>query len=341
MKRCILILMMTLVAFGAWAQDLSTFKTGFESFAVDMAATLSYNATVGNNWSDAYIGQFPHFGAGVALGATAVPADSLKPLFTAMGKPLPAELQQYGLPIPAAAVSAKLGGLFLPFDLGVKAMILPAQATAALSSQGIAADYKLIGGNVRVALLKEKGLMPDLSIGGGYNRLVGTMSMDAGIPTQTYLFTPPSNPEHSLEVRDPTIALDWTTDSFDFSAQVSKKILFLRPFLGVGYSLGKSAVNGGLKADMYYDDNTGDATPAHLITAGELQDIKDQLAAAGQPVPDISADGFMFAAENNEPVLRLYGGVSLNILFLNLDLQGIYVPKTKSLGANAMIRVQF
>ena len=66
MKRTILAIMLVLAAFAAWGQDLAAFQSGFQTFATDMAATLSYNATVGNNWSDAYIGQFPHLGLNAA-----------------------------------------------------------------------------------------------------------------------------------------------------------------------------------------------------------------------------------------------------------------------------------
>ncbi len=162
MKRFVLILMMSLAAAGLWAQELAVFQDGFETFATEMAATLSYNATIGNNWSDAYIGNFPHFGVGISVGATTVPSDSLDELFDSMGVAVPSAIGSMGLPIPAAAVSAKLGGFVLPFDVGIKAMILPAAATEALSAADISADYKLFGGNVRFALLKQNILMPDV-----------------------------------------------------------------------------------------------------------------------------------------------------------------------------------
>lgn len=339
MKRIVLISMMALAAAGAWAQDLGTFQTGFETFATDMAATLSYNATIGNNWSDAYIGQLPHFGVGLAVGFTAVPAASVESFMqTALNQPLPDALKQVGLPIPAAAVSVKIGGIILPFDVGVKAMILPPQATSALSAQGIAADYKLFGGNVRIGLVKEGLLFPDVSFGAGYNRLMGSVNVPLSVPDQTYTFT--AITDQSLRVSDPDLQLDWTTDSFDFTLQVSKKVLFLRPFAGLGYSMGSSTVGGGLAAKMYYDDDTTTSGDEVLVTSAEVAAIKQALADASQPVPDISADGFLFSATNADPVLRVYGGLSLNLFFLNLDLQGIYVPKTKGLGANAMIRVQ-
>ncbi|GAB1457164.1 hypothetical protein MASR2M48_24720 [Spirochaetota bacterium] len=88
---------------------------------------------------------------------------------------------------------------------------------------------------------------------------------------------------------------------------------------------------------MVYDDGTG---PVVLDSTG-IDQLKTDLAAASIVIPDISADGFMFSADNKNPVFRLYGGISLDLLFLSLDLQESYVPATKSLGASAMIRVGF
>jgi hypothetical protein len=338
MKRFILILMMSMAATGLWAQNLEDFQAGFENFATDMAATLSYNATIGNNWSDAYIGKFPHFGVGVSAGVTTVPSESLKALFTSMEIPVPSTVAEIGLPIPAAAVSAKLGGLFLPFDVGVKAMILPAEATEALSSAGIAADYNLLGGNVRFALLKQNLLMPDVSVGLGYNRLTGSISMPLGSEPTTYnLYTDIDDNVHALRVTAPSLAMDWTTDSFDATIQVSKSFLFLRPYVGAGYSFGKSTVNGGLAASLAYNYGTETFT---LINEDNLQDLKDSLEDANIVVPDVRTDGFLFGASNDTPVVRLYGGLSLDLLILMFDTQVTYVPKTESLGFTGTIRIQ-
>jgi len=334
--------MMALAAAGAWAQDLATFQAGFTTFSVDMASTLSYNATVGNNWSDAYLGSFPHFGVGLAGGVTAVPSESLEALFTSMDVAMPSSIKDFGLPVPAAALSAKVGGLFLPFDVGVKAMILPETVASSLSASGITADYSLFGGNVRFGLVKEGLLFPDVSVGAGYNRLSGAIKMPLDITSQTYNFDTNGDSinDQSLTVTDPALNMEWTTNSFDFTLQVSKKFLFIRPYLGTGLSVGKSTVNGGMAAAMLYDDNTGDATPAVAVTDAEVAAIKQALADAGLDVPDISAAGFMFGSENSDPVIRLYGGFSLELLILSLDLQGTYVPSTKSLGASAMVRVE-
>ena len=336
MKRFILISMIVLAAAaGAWGQTLADFQAGFTVFSADMASTLSYNATVGNNWSDGYIGGFPHFGVGLAVGMTAVPASSIEAFFTAMDVTMPDSLKTFGLPVPAAALSAKLGGLILPFDVGLKAMVLPSSVASVLSASGVTADYSLIGGNIRFAVLKENILLPDVSIGAGYNRLKGSIQMPLNIATQTYSFDPGTGTQ-TLTVTDPDMSMEWTTDSFDFTLQVSKSLLFLRPYAGVGYSLGKSTVSGGMAASMVYDDGTG---PVTLDSAGVAQ-LKSELAVAGIDVPDISADGFMFGSESTSPVLRVYGGLSFEILVIKLDTTVTYVPATKSLGASAMVRFQ-
>ncbi|HOX18731.1 MAG TPA: glucan biosynthesis protein, partial [Spirochaetales bacterium] len=97
MKRFIaLSLILALAAGGAFAQTLDGFQTAFSGFADDMAATLSMNSTIGTTWSDAYIGGFPHFGAGIFLGTTFAGKDGTAALFSAIGQPVPAELEALG-----------------------------------------------------------------------------------------------------------------------------------------------------------------------------------------------------------------------------------------------------
>lgn len=334
MKRFLFVLIaLTAAIGGAWSQDLADFQSGFTAFSGDLAATLSYNATVGNNWSDAYVGGFPRFGVGVAVGATTVPAESLQALFTTMDIALPAELTQYGLPIPAAALSAKIGGFFLPFDIGLKAMTVPAQLASSLSDAGIDLHYTLFGGNVRFALVKEKLLLPDVSIGAGFNRMTGSVGMDLDVDTPSFTFTDIEDVTHVIELSQPALSLGWTTDSYDFTLQVSKSLLFIRPYAGVGYSFGKSTVSGGLLSALKYDGAE--------ITAAQLAEINDALSAAGQATAQLSADGVLFGAESTAPVLRVYGGASLELLILKLDLSATYVPANGSLGAQAMVRIQF
>jgi hypothetical protein len=186
---------------------------------------------------------------------------------------------------------------------------------------------------VRFALLKQNILMPDLSVGFGYNRLTGSIAMPLGISGESFTFTDPDTSDvYNFTASDPKLAMDWMTDSFDVTIQVSKSLLFLRPYAGAGYSFGKSAVNGGLSADMVLTVNG--------VPRDDYEAVKSELAAAGVDVSNLDANGFMYGADNNEPVVRLYGGLSLDLLILMFDTQVTYVPKTKSLGATGTIRIQ-
>lgn len=330
MKRIVLIVaMISIIAFSLGAQDLKEFQTQFEAFAGAMAPVLSYNATTGDVWSTAYLGNFPHLGAGLAFGISVIPSAALNPFFEAMGTTLPQELAN-GLPFPAMAVTAKLGGLILPFDIGVKGMKMFPELSALLAGSGITADYTLLGATIRVPVINA-GLK--VALGASYDYLAGSITMPLkDMPTASYTFSYGAT-NHTIAVTDPKMALDFTTSSFDFTAQASIKILFITPYAGAGISVGKSSVLGGLDATLTYDGQP--------ISESNLQTMKDQLAQAGISIPEISAEGFRFGSEHTDPVIRVYGGVSINLLIIYIDAMAIYVPANGNLGANVLARIQF
>ena len=173
MKRIILFLAaLSLIAAGATAQvQLTDFQAAFQTFAEDMSGVLAANSTVGNVWSHAYVGGFPRFGAGLAVGANFVPADSAEPIFAEAGASLPSELENMGIPIPAAALSFKIGLPFLNMDVGVKGGLIPESAAESLASNGVEATFETMGVNVRYALLKDRLMIPAVSIGASWNYL--------------------------------------------------------------------------------------------------------------------------------------------------------------------------
>ena len=60
-----------------------------------MAEALPFNATIGLDWSSAYLGQFPHFGVGVTAGASTLPYEAVEQTFQALSITLPSELDQF------------------------------------------------------------------------------------------------------------------------------------------------------------------------------------------------------------------------------------------------------
>ena len=325
MKRLTLVLIaLAVLGSAATAQTLEDFKSAFQTFSDDMVQVLSVNSTTGNVWSSAYVGGSPTFGVGLAAGANLIPSDSVAPLFTAASATMPSEIQEYGLPIPAAAASFKIGIPFLKMDVGVKAGLIPEFASNVLAGKGVEADYQTLGVNVRYALLRDRLLIPALSIGASWNYVKGAVRTGLGAGDTTYT----DGSTYSVTVTDPDMDLEWQANTFDFTLQVSKNLLIFTPYAGAGYTIGIATVKGGMAATTTVDDYANDGSNADDIAYLESQGY------------DVSDQGFLVTSESTKPVFRVYGGTSINIFIVKIDLMASYVPATESLGAQVMARVQ-
>ena len=93
--------------------------------------------------------------------------------------------------------------------------------------------------------------------------------------------------------------------------------------------MGNSKVNGGA-----YTEVQG-------ITEEEWSLITTALAAAGEDEPQLAKDGFTISSSKEGFAARAYGGASLNLFFLKLDLTGFYELLSQSMGLSVSLRVQF
>jgi hypothetical protein len=319
-----------IVSLGAYSQtSLAAFQSGFESFAGDMAGSLAVNSTIGANWSDAYIGGFPHLGVGLTGGAAFVSSSGTKSLFDAMGQPVPSALSKVGVPIPAAVATLKIGIPFLPMDLGVKAGYIPQSVGKNLISGGNV-DYTNAGLQLRYDLVKQNLLLPNVSIGAAYNYQKGSVKAPSGIGSQNLTYG--SGPSlYTVTMSNPDLNLGWTSNTVDFTAQVSKKLLFVFvPYAGAGLTMGKSSVTGGLDSNITVKDSSGNPVPVSTL-----------IAAMGSAAPDFSNTGFSYTANESKPIFRVYGGLSFRLIILDIDAQAMYVPSQKALGGSITGRVQF
>ena len=329
MKRSfVLALAIVLVVAAAGAQEtLAGFKTEFENFAGDLAGALAVNSTIGSNWSDAYIGKFPHFGVGLTTGAAFTSSGGADSIFQAVGATEPDVLTKLslGLPVPAVGGTFKIGLPFLPMDVGIKGGYVPSSIGTNILGTGVTAQYTNVGLQVRYALLKQNLLLPNISLGASYNYQKGSVTAPTGLSSQSFT-TQTDQGTTTITAGAPELALGWQSNVFDFTAQVSKLLLFVVPYAGVGYTLGTSAVTGGVSSTVGTD------------YVGGVSALNSYLAAHGGPT--LSDQGFTFSANANDPVFRVYGGLSLRIVVVDLDTQVIYVPATKALGTSVTARVQ-
>ena len=207
-----LVLLLTLSVFATPADKVSQ---GLEDFSIQLFDVIPNVALQQGVWPEAWIGNIfpsapPHFGLGLSFGAAELPIDGLNKALSQFnevsgGASFPALSND--LAFPTFTVDARIGGLILPFDIGMSFMRLPN-----MKFDNVTFDYLTIGGSLRYAILQDKIIIPAVSVGMGFMYNKGFVEVKV---------------EDSAFVRS-----DFETTSIFFEAQVSKKILFLVPFLG-------------------------------------------------------------------------------------------------------------
>ena len=344
MKKTMIVLLVVLLPAAILSaqvtRDFDQYEAGIQQFAEDVASSLPLNASVGLGWSDSYIGQFPHFGIGASLGFSTIPFETatvvLEPLDlvdTIRNNEAFQYIEQFGMPLPAYAVEARIGGLLFPFDVGVKVGILPPDFEPGEFLPGLNLDYTLAGFDVRFPIIEERALIPELSIGGGYNYLRATIGIDGVYGENLILdgFELPDGTPILIEMEDPSVEFNWAANVVDLKAQVSKNLLIFRPYAGVGAAIGFGRAGGGFESA--------------LVSPGqdEIDAINEAAEALGSEdtIPDISDLGFSLSAPMPADwAFRAYGGIGISILIVKLDIMVMYDFIGSNFGGNIGLRVQ-
>ena len=297
---------------------INDLTNGLSTFTNDVPKSLPFAAGSGIDWSNAYIGNllntdfpFVHFGLGASLGATTIPADSIKPLVTSLGE----SFGMAELPLPFVAISGRVGGLVLPFDVGFKVGFVP---SAFSTIDGYNLTYSNWGVDVRYNLIKSDILMPDVSVG------VGVSGMSAGVSKSLgsgVTYTDASL--GTLNIAAPKLSLDLSSIQYEAKAQVSKTFLaFLTPYLGLGVGYGTGDAKAGVASTI---------TPSGSLSAWTNKYGVNFNSGTG------------FSKSNTAGVFstRIYGGTSFDILVLKLDVQGEYSILDQAFGGSVGARIQF
>ena len=213
MKKIFTILAAVAFSAGAFAKTFTATDVNncLGDLSIVMNKTLPNAASQQNVYSQAWIGKVfpsapPHFAIGIEAGVTKL---DLAPLGTF------AEIFKIGsLPntfvYPTITANARIGGFVLPFDIGFSCMYMNFSNLKA-AADGFGVKFFNIGGDVRYALLKGDGALPQISLGLGYYYLGGKISLDKdGV----------------------SAGIDYATHSLFGQLQVSKTFLFFTPFIG-------------------------------------------------------------------------------------------------------------
>jgi len=296
----------------AWAVDPTELSNALGKAVDKVPSALPFAAGAGLDWSDAYIGQlldtdfpFVHLGVGVTLGATTLPKDAVNPVLTALGE-APLDL----VPLPFAVANLRLGGLVLPFDVGIKAGVLDTSLPAAGDMK---VKYQNFGFDVRYNLIKSDIVWPDVSVGGEMSFFSAGITKKLGAD-QSYSIS-----GHTLTATAPTLNLGLSGSVFEAKVQVSKTILWIvTPYAGLAAGFGTGKVAAKVDADVNVDD----------------------AAFWKQYFGDISGSSFGKTGDSAALALKAYGGLSVDVLLAHVDSQLLYNIPDGAFGFTLGARLQ-
>lgn len=336
MKKLIVVLLILLSATLGFSQSFSTFQSAFQSFANGVSASLPLETSVGLNWSDAWIGQLidapPHFGIGVTVGAATIPFSAIQPAINAFGGSIPSSvsfLSSLGIPLPTYSVDVRIGGFILPFDIGLKFGYMPAGALSSFGVNGFTADYLNIGGDIRLGIIQDRGVMPGLSVGVGYTYMRGNVGIPGVLSGPiTISNVDVGGTTYNLGFSNPSLDFFWNTSVIDAKVQLSKTLLFITPYVGLGASYGISNAGGGMQSAM-----TLNGTP---VTQAQLDQMNSQYGTNYT----LQNPGFGVYSGANGFSARVFGGFSLNIFILKIGVGAEYEFLSGSMAAMANARIQ-
>lgn len=306
---------------------------GLNAFAGNILVAAPQAATQQNVWADAYIGKLfpslpPHFGVGISLGGTKMDMTGLKDAATAfegmindfvpdsgdssITDQLKGTVDFGSIPdifvMPTVSIDARIGGIFLPFDIGISAMMTnPSLFSVDLSDPNSltsmsapmnfnafgfngSADYLTLGIDIRYCVLDGGVILPKVSVGAGYNITKGSFGI--------------SSDKSGV---DANMNLSFNTQVIYVQAEVSKSIMIATVFGGA-----RALVSNTSTSWAWNINGTKSLVGNNLIISGE-----DSGSCNADTTSSTYQDG-KWDFSGVQP--QLYAGVGFNFLVFQTSL---------------------
>lgn len=268
-----------------------------------------------NVYAEAWIGTLipgAHFGIGVNAGVSTLDISSVQKVASA--------LQQAGSAVdlsgitslgdtfifPTLTADARIGAIFLPFDIGFAAMMLDTTKIGFLNDRikPVQVNYQSLGGDIRYAILKGKDKGPKWSVAAGFYYTKGGFS---------YL------PEDA----DVGGTLNFEAYTGKLETQFSWKATVLVPFAGA------RLVGSWATADLDLVLNT--STPADSESNTQTANPLDVLKLLGGKI-GAKSESFSFHPQ-------IFLGIGLDLAVFNLIVNGCFDFATGVASCGANIRI--
>lgn len=156
------------------SKALSAINGGLDDFASELGFAVPQAAVQQNVYADAFIGKVfpavpPHFAVGFNTGFTHLNTSGLA---EAAGK-LDIDGVNDDLYFPVLNADIRIGGLFLPFDIGFSFMTLDVSSLNTMDAD-FTAEFTTFAVDARYALLEDGLVTPGISLGVGFSMNSGT-----------------------------------------------------------------------------------------------------------------------------------------------------------------------
>lgn len=153
---------------------LSTVNSGLDDFGSELGFAVPQAAVQQNVYADAFIGKVfpavpPHFAVGFNTGFTHLNTSGLAKAADSLG----IDGVNDDLYFPVLNADIRIGGLFLPFDVGFSFMTLDVSSLNTMDAD-FTAEFTTFAVDARYALLEDGLVTPGISVGVGFSMNSGT-----------------------------------------------------------------------------------------------------------------------------------------------------------------------
>ena len=330
-------LLISIVSFSTFALDLgiitdllsdsdakipATFTTenivsGLDDFTYSLIKTAPSTVSHQNMWASAYIGQLldlpPHLGGGISMGMAQLKTDGIATVLKEMGL----NYDVKNLFLPTLTFDARIGGLLIPFDLGIHGMMIKNPLEFDIKETFFSIDYGTVGADIRVPLIKQTTVLPNLSLGFGYAYSKG----NAGI---------------SVQEETAKVSAGYESQILQATVQVSKKILIVEPFAGVRATLSSNKRNWSWNYDGTKALNETQYKALELIP-GALDALKDE-----ESFDSGDWSGFEINKEDPNYTAQIFAGIGIDFLFIGQGTVNVSFDVVNQIWAGGLsLRVKF